>query len=70
MVKTGVLLLNSVLTVEEARPGSHSGIGWERFTDEVIKIISKEKSKIVFMLWGGYAQKKRKINIQKRSFNT
>ena len=63
--KQGVLLLNSVLTVEEGRPGSHSGIGWEKFTDEVIKIISKEKSKIVFMLWGGYAQKKEKLIIKK-----
>jgi uracil-DNA glycosylase len=56
--KQGVLLLNSVLTVEEGKPGSHSKIGWERFTDEVIRIISKEKSNIVFMLWGGFAKKK------------
>jgi len=59
--KQGVLLLNSVLTVEEGKPGSHSKIGWERFTDEVIRIISKEKSNIVFMLWGGFAKKKEKL---------
>ena len=59
--KQGVLLLNSILTVEDGKPGSHSKIGWERFTDEVIRIISKEKSNIVFMLWGGFAKKKEKL---------
>ena len=59
--KQGVLLLNSILTVEDNKPGSHSKIGWERFTDEVIRIISKEKSNIVFMLWGGFAKKKEKL---------
>ena len=63
--KQGVLLLNATLTVRENNPGSHQNMGWEKFTDEVIKIISKEKSKIVFMLWGGYAQKKEKLIIKK-----
>lgn len=51
----GVLLLNTVLTVEEAKPGSHKQKGWEIFTDEVIKIISNSKENIVFLLWGAFA---------------
>jgi uracil-DNA glycosylase len=54
----GVLLLNSVLTVESGKAGSHSGKGWEIFTDEVIKKVSESKEKLVFILWGAYAQKK------------
>lgn len=54
----GVFLLNSVLTVEERRPGSHSKYGWEAFTDEVIRTISTHQPHVVFMLWGNYAQKK------------
>ena len=54
----GVLLLNSILTVREGAPGSHSGRGWELFTDAVIQIIASEKENVVFMLWGAYAQKK------------
>lgn len=54
----GVLLLNSVLTVEENNPGSHANIGWEEFTDHVIKKISSEKENVVFLLWGNYAKKK------------
>ena len=57
----GVLLLNSILSVESGKPGSHSKIGWEIFTDQVIKVISKQKRNIVFMLWGGYAKKKEKL---------
>lgn len=57
----GVLLLNSVLSVQIGKPGSHSKIGWETFTDKLIKIISEQKSNIVFMLWGGYAKKKEKL---------
>jgi uracil-DNA glycosylase len=56
--KQGVLLLNSVLTVEESRAASHQGKGWERFTDAVIRIVNDECSAVVFMLWGAYAQKK------------
>ncbi len=57
----GVLLLNSVLTVEKDKAGSHQGKGWERFTDAIIKSINKEHNGLVFFLWGNYAQKKGKI---------
>tara|TARA_B100000131_G_scaffold321079_1_gene370836 strand:- start:1064 stop:1726 length:663 start_codon:yes stop_codon:yes gene_type:complete len=56
----GVLLLNSVLTVRQNLPGSHSNKGWENFTDKVISIISKNKNNIVFLLWGSYAKSKLK----------
>ena len=56
----GVLLLNSVLTVRRKFPGSHRYIGWETFTDNVIKTISKKKKNLVFMLWGNYAKNKEK----------
>jgi len=48
----GVLLLNTVLTVEEGKPDSHKGIGWERFTDAVISTINEQKENVVFLLWG------------------
>ena len=54
----GVLLLNSTLTVREKQPGSHLKIGWEEFTDSIIKKISDEKDGIIFLLWGAFAQKK------------
>jgi uracil-DNA glycosylase len=54
----GVLLLNSVLTVEEARAASHQGKGWEQFTDAVIRAVNQDCEHVVFMLWGSYAQKK------------
>lgn len=54
----GVFLLNSVLTVEQKKPGAHAGFGWEAFTDEVIRTISVTRPNVVFMLWGNYAQKK------------
>jgi uracil-DNA glycosylase len=54
----GVLLLNSVLTVENSRPASHKGRGWEEFTDGVIKELSDQREGLVFLLWGAYAQKK------------
>jgi len=57
----GVLLLNSVLTVERNKAGSHQGKGWERFTDTIIKILNKEHAGLVFLLWGSYAQQKGKI---------
>ncbi|WP_138475959.1 uracil-DNA glycosylase [Dyadobacter bucti] len=56
--KQGVLLLNATLTVQSGTPGSHQNRGWEKFTDAVIKCVSDEKSNIVFMLWGKYAQDK------------
>ncbi|WP_343189207.1 uracil-DNA glycosylase [Buchnera aphidicola (Chaitoregma tattakana)] len=57
----GVFLLNTVLTVEEGRPNSHKKVGWENFTDVIIKKISKNKKNIIFLLWGKIAQ--RKINL-------
>lgn len=54
----GVLLLNSVLTVEHKQPASHQKKGWERFTDRVVEIISASDRPRVFMLWGSYAQRK------------
>lgn len=56
--KQGVLLLNSVLTVEMSRAASHQGKGWERFTDAVIARINARAEPVVFLLWGNYAQKK------------
>lgn len=56
--KQGVLLLNSVLTVEAHAAASHAGKGWERFTDAVIAEVNALPQPVVFMLWGNYAQKK------------
>ena len=56
--KQGVLLLNSVLTVEEGRAAAHQGKGWERFTDAAIRAVNEQPHPVVFMLWGAYAQKK------------
>lgn len=57
----GVLLLNSVLTVEAHRPGSHARLGWEVFTDRLISELNSRRSGLVFMLWGSYAQRKGEI---------
>ena len=54
----GVLLLNSVLTVERGLAASHQGQGWERFTDAVVRAVNEQASPAVFMLWGSYAQRK------------
>jgi uracil-DNA glycosylase len=54
----GVLLLNAILTVEEGKPASHAGHGWELFTDAIIEQLIKRKHPTVLMLWGAYAQKK------------
>lgn len=59
--KQGVLMLNTVLTVKEGQANSHAGLGWEKFTKAVIKTIAEEKKGIVFLLWGGYAQKFEKL---------
>lgn len=56
--RSGVLLLNSVLTVEQARAASHQKKGWEQFTDAVIRALNDQRDSLVFMLWGNYAQKK------------
>jgi uracil-DNA glycosylase len=54
----GVLLLNSVLTVEQGQPASHQGKGWEEFTDKIIDLLNTQKKHLAFILWGAYAQKK------------
>jgi uracil-DNA glycosylase len=56
--KQGVLLLNSVLTVEMGRAASHRERGWERFTDRIIAEVNGKEEPVVFMLWGSYAQRK------------
>lgn len=56
--KQGVLLLNSVLTVEKGLAASHQGKGWEVFTDKIISILNQQSRPIAFVLWGSYAQKK------------
>lgn len=56
--RQGVLLLNAVLTVEQGRAASHQGKGWEKFTDEIIRILSARSDPIVFLLWGNFAQSK------------
>ncbi len=57
----GVLMLNATLTVRAHRAGSHQHRGWEEFTDAAIKALSAEREKLVFMLWGSYAQKKGQV---------
>ena len=59
--KQGVLLLNTVLSVEKAMAGSHQKKGWEQFTDATIKLLSKEREHLVFILWGKPAQAKVKL---------
>lgn len=54
----GVLMLNSVLTVLANKPASHSGVGWEKFTDAVISALNSQREHIVYLLWGKYAQTK------------
>ncbi len=59
--KQGVLLLNTVLTVREHQANSHKGMGWESFTDSIIKKISDKKQGVVFLLWGGNARSKKPL---------
>ena len=59
--KEGVLLLNSVLTVIKDHAASHEGLGWETFTDNVIKLINKKDTPVVFILWGRFARSKKKL---------
>ncbi|MFA5459694.1 MAG: uracil-DNA glycosylase [Bacilli bacterium] len=64
--KEGVLLLNSILTVEANKPKSHSNKGWEQFTDKIIEIINKKTTPVIFVFWGKLAQnKKEKITNKK-----
>lgn len=54
----GILLLNATLTVRQATPGSHQNKGWEEFTDAIIDVLNAQNNKIIFLLWGRYAQMK------------
>ena len=58
LAKQGVLLINNTLTVQKDKPNSHKHLDWEKFTDAVIQKISDEKTDVVFLLWGNFAQKK------------
>ena len=64
--KQGVLLINTVLTVEDSLPNSHQNIGWEIFTDNIIKHISDNQQGVVFLLWGSPALKKSKLIDEKK----
>ena len=59
--KHGIFLLNSVLTVEEYSPASHSNVGWQDFTDYIIETISQKNNNVVFVLWGSYARSKKTL---------
>jgi len=59
--KQGVLLINTVLTVRQSQAHSHKNKGWEEITDEIIKMVSHKKDKVIFVLWGGPAAKKKKL---------
>ena len=64
--RQGVLLLNSTLTVEKDKPGSHQNKGWETFTDNVIKAINKKDTPVVFLLWGNFAKSKASLITNKK----
>jgi len=64
----GVLLLNAVLTVRKGAAGSHAGKGWEVFTDRVIELLNEREDPCIFLLWGGYARKKKALITNKRHF--
>ena len=59
--KQGIFLLNSVLTVKEYSPASHSNVGWQDFTDYIIETISQKNNNVVFVLWGSYARSKKTL---------
>lgn len=59
--RRGVLLLNATLTVRAGQAGSHQGKGWETFTDQVIRAVSAKSEHVVFILWGGYARRKKAL---------
>jgi uracil-DNA glycosylase len=66
--RQGVLLLNATLTVRANQPGSHQNKGWEMFTDQVIRTLSRDKSGLVFLLWGKFAQAKEYLIDSKKHF--
>lgn len=59
--KEGVLLLNAVLTVEKDKAASHRNLGWELFTDYIIKLVNAKQTPVVFILWGNFAKEKKKL---------
>lgn len=65
--KQGVFLINSTLTVEAKKPNSHSNLGWDNFTDFLIKYISDNKENVVFVLWGNFAIKKERLIDESRN---
>lgn len=64
--RQGVFLLNAIMTVEEDKPLSHRGIGWEQFTDSIIKKLNERDKPIVFVLWGSYARSKKELITNKK----
>lgn len=64
--KQGVFLLNAIMTVEKDKPLSHRGIGWEQFTDSIIKKLNEREKPIVFVLWGNYARSKKELITNKK----
>ena len=66
--KQGVLLLNSVLTVEKDKPASHKCIGWEYLTNYIIKILNNKKTPVIFILWGNFAKEKEKFITNPKHF--
>lgn len=66
--KSGVLLLNAILSVRKNQPLSHQKIGWQRFTDTVIEILNKKETPMVFVLWGSYARSKKKLITNNKHF--
>lgn len=66
--REGVMLLNSVLTVEKDKPASHQNRGWETFTDEVIRKINEREKSVVFLLWGSFAKSKKELITNKNHY--
>ena len=66
--KQGVLLLNTTLTVKASQPMSHTGMGWELFTDAVLKSLNDKNTPVVFILWGKHAQSKKKLIDESKHF--
>lgn len=66
--KQGVLLLNTVLTVRAHQPNSHKNMGWEIFTDEIIKILNRREESVIFVLWGSNARSKKQFIDSKKHF--
>ena len=64
--KEGVLLLNSVLTVEKDKPASHKNLGWEKFTDAIISKVNEKNNPVVFILWGNFAKSKKHLITNKK----